>query len=275
MKNKGTQFKLTDYESKEKLDKFKEENKEKNELLKDKNSKPKKINVSGWITKSKPPPKTTEWVIWDKKIDSMFEKKQKVESIEEIMEPMHPSEFSEGQSNGMRSEIVKSVASQSSEWETISKEEEEEEKTYPNDSEGYVLETGGYAVDIATNQMIMGEPVTATFAGLTDQFSEMNLSAKSYQLETVVLNESDLETSKTPKTPKTPMTLGKKRKYHEMLNDSEDIPKYEATVYKKKRNLPFDLTESLKNNPPTEKSIKLEKKLKFTPEDIASFKKED
>ena len=269
MKNKGTQFKLTDYENKEKLDKFKEENKEKNELLKDTKPKPKKSMILVGLLRAKYLRKLQSQCFLIKIIDSMFEKKQKVESIEEIMEPMHPSELSESQSNSMRSEIVESVVSQRSEWETISKEEEKEEKTYPNDSEGYVLETGGYAVDIATNQMIMGEPVTATFAGLTDQFSEMNLSAKNYQLETVVLNESDLE------TPMTPFTLGKKRKFHEMLNDSEDIPKDEATVYKKKRNLPFNLTESLKNHPPTEKSVKLVKKLKFTPEDIASFKKED
>ena len=269
MKKEGNQFKITDYKNKKKLNQFKEENKTKNELHQNVKPKPKKINVSGWITKSKVPPKTVDPVYHNRFINSIFKKKNNATITEDVeYEEVNASNFSEVQSNGMRSEIVPSIeptiVSQSSEWETISKEEEE--KTHPNDSQGYVLETGGYAVDLETKEIIVGEPVTANFGCLEDQFSEMNLSAKSYQFDTVKLNDSDLES---------PVTLGRKRKLHEMISESEEVAKVVATEYKTKRNRPFDLSDSLMNHPPTEKSVKFEKKLKFTPEDIASFKKEE
>ena len=125
---------------------------------------------------------------------------------------------------------------QSSEWKTMSKEEE---KTNPNDSQGYVLETGGYAVDLETKEIIMGEPVT--FAGLADQFSEMILSSKSYRLETINLNDSDLET---------PFTVVRKRKLHEMLENADYTPEDELSIYRNKRSVPivFDDSELLDNS---------------------------
>ena len=105
----------------------------------------------------------------------------------------------------------------------FSNEESKEEQNQPSDSQGHVLQTSGFRVDLETNRMILGEDPTAEFDNLNDKFIEMNLSQRSNQMDTVKLNESDLET---------PLIIFRKRELHEMLGDSAGIPKDEASVYK-------------------------------------------
>ena len=158
------------------------------------------------------------------------------------------------------------IKSESSEWQTISNEESKEEQNQPSDSQGYVLQTSGFLVDLETNKMILGEAPTADFDNLNDKFIDMNLSQRSHQLDSVKLNDSDLETQ---------YTIVRKRKLHEMLGESCDISKDEASVYRNKRSIPLNNTNNEVFNFSTEKRAKLIKKDKCSKDDIPSSKKDE
>ena len=83
--------------------------------------------------------------------------------------------------------------------------------------------------------MILGDPATADFDNLNDKFVNMNLSAKKYDLDSVKLNDSDLET---------PYFIVKKRKLHEMLEDADNIPIDEISFHKNKRSIYFDFKDN-------------------------------
>ena len=271
MEQEDKQLKISDYNDPAKIKAFNETNEKKNkELEEEKKTKKRKIDISDFITKSKPPPKTTQSVIWNKKLEEFLTKNEDTLPVVRelpIAENL-PVNLNQEHSQPViiQSENPEPIKSESSEWQTINNEESKEEQNQPSDSQGYVLQTSGFLVDLETNRMILGEAPTADFDNLNDKFTEMNLSQRSNQMDTVKLNESDLET---------PYTIVRKRKFHEMSGESEDIQKNEESIYKNKRRLPSNSTNNEVLNFSTEKRSKFIKKNKFTQYEIPSSKKDE
>ena len=270
MEQVDQQLKITDYNNPEKLNNFKEANEKKNKELEEKKSKPRKINISDFISKSKPPSKTTQSVIWNKKLEEYLTKNEDTLPVvreQPIAEDLlRESTQEQPQSVIIQSNIAEPANNESSEWQTISNEESKEDPNHSSDSQGYVLQTSGFLVDLETNRMILEEPPTADFDNLNNKFIDMNLSPGSNLLDSVKLNDSDLET---------PYTIVRKRKLHEMLGESSDIPNDEASVYKNKRSIPLNTSNSDLLNFSTQKGGKLIKKDKCTQYNIPSSKKEE
>ena len=270
MEREEKQFKIIDYNDPKKLNSFKDANDKKNkELEEKKQSKPKKINISNFITKRKIPPKTDQAVFFDKKIEEFFEKKEEVLAvvrelpIAENTTPVSPQV--QPQPVIIHSEVVEHANSESSEWQTVTDEENKEEHTAPNDSQGYVLQTSGFLVDIETNRVILGDPATADFNNLNDKFDDMNLSVKKYDLDSVKLNDSDLET---------PYTISRKRKFHEISGEADHTPQDVESIYKHKRNVPFDVKDNELVSFSKEKRSKFVKKNESSQTDFPPTKKD-